>query len=292
MNRLRRLLTTSLVSLFIAGCVAVPPRPSLLGSHDFKYQDLDACAEKPDRGQGLQGLDPTGFSISSWNIYKQQLSGWTDDARELSLQSDILLLQEASLRPEFQGWLEEQMLEWDMSPAFSYRGVTSGVMTLGRLPAGKNCAHLQTEPWLRIPKAVLASYYPVEGSDNRLLVVNMHAVNFTLGTADLKQQLYLVSDYLQAHGGPVILAGDFNTWSDARQRVLDDFTRHHGLDHVTFEGQQPAQHFGSTVDHIFFRGLIPLQGDVHVVESSDHYPLQVRFALTGNPVEGGLQASM
>jgi endonuclease/exonuclease/phosphatase (EEP) superfamily protein YafD len=44
-----------------------------------------------------------------------------------------------------------------------------------------------------------------------LLIVNVHAVNFTLGMARLREQLEAVADVLTSHSGPVLLTGDFNT---------------------------------------------------------------------------------
>ena len=53
-----------------------------------------------------------------------------------------------------------------------------------------------------------------------LLSVNLHAINFTLGISDLKQQLDDAADIMRHHTGPIIFAGDLNTWSDERQQLV------------------------------------------------------------------------
>jgi len=81
---LRILLMTGLTSALIAGCVAVPPRPSLLGSHGMQFEGFETCARNPSISNGESGLNPAGFSVASWNIYKEQLNGWAIDADQLS----------------------------------------------------------------------------------------------------------------------------------------------------------------------------------------------------------------
>ncbi len=51
--------------------------------------------------------------------------------------------------------------------------------------------------------------YPLP--DARLLmVVNIHAVNFSLGVDVYSKQLLPIGDQIAHHSGPVIMAGDFN----------------------------------------------------------------------------------
>jgi endonuclease/exonuclease/phosphatase (EEP) superfamily protein YafD len=268
-------LITLCVALILGGCIAASGKPQLVGSHGHAL-DAAGCAANPDATTSI-ALAREGFSLASWNIYKQQRAGWAGDLDQLSRQSDILVLQEASLRPELRGWLGDRELAWDMTPAFSYQGVPHGVMTVARSAALQNCSHLQQEPWLRVPKSVLASYYPIEGSSEQLLVVNIHAVNFTFGVEPLNAQFQAAASLIASHTGPVILAGDFNTWSDARMEVLTAVAEAGQLQSIRFDGQQPAAHLGRTVDHIYYRGLTVVGSEVMLVSSSDHYPLRVQF---------------
>ena len=43
-----------------------------------------------------------------------------------------------------------------------------------------------------------------------LMVVNIHAVNFSLGVDVYSKQLLPIGDQIAHHSGPIIMAGDFN----------------------------------------------------------------------------------
>ncbi len=75
------------------------------------------------------------------------------------------------------------------------------------------------EPWLQLPKSALWSRYQLSNGEE-LAVINIHAVNFTFGTEDYEAQLKSLTDNLQKYRGPVVFAGDFNSWSEARFSVL------------------------------------------------------------------------
>ena len=47
----------------------------------------------------------------------------------------------------------------------------------------KLCAYTHEEPWLQLPKSALWSRYQLSNGE-QLAVVNIHAVNFTLGTEE------------------------------------------------------------------------------------------------------------
>ena len=63
-----------------------------------------------------------------------------------------------------------------------------------------------------LPKSALYARYRLSnGSD--LVTVNLHAINFTLGTKDFQNQIEQLENAVKKHKGPLIIAGDFNTWS-------------------------------------------------------------------------------
>lgn len=70
--------------------------------------------------------------------------------------------------------------------------------------------------------------YPLP--DTRLLmVVNVHAVNFSLGVDVYSKQLLPIGDQIAHHSGPVIMAGDFNARSRPRMNALYRFAREMSL---------------------------------------------------------------
>lgn len=265
----------ALIVSLLSGCVTIPEELEL--THNGKpAMSCEARASIPDQSTALNAR---GFSLTTWNISKGRLPGWDQDLEHMSQQSDLLLLQEAHLVPELRNWLEQGSMDWAMAHAFTLSGSWSGVLTSGKVPQLSPCAQRIQEPYLRLPKTALISYFPFAEHNEPLLVVNIHGVNFTLGSSDLAAQLQAIRDMMDAHAGPIILAGDFNTWSDARMNVVKQLVAGQDLQSVTFQHKQPAWHFGHQVDHIYYRGLTPLHSHVTQVESSDHYPLTVIFSL-------------
>ena len=106
------------------------------------------------------------------------------------------------------------------------------------------------EPLTRVPKAVVVTRHPFAGLSTSLLVANVHAVNFTLGTSRLRAQLEAVATILARHDGPVILAGDFNTWSTARRRAVDAIALRLGLQALSLAPDERSRFFGEPVDQV------------------------------------------
>ena len=152
-------------------------------------------------------------------------------------------------------------------------------MTLGSAVPSLHCQFAAMEPWLGTPKAAVATEYGLEGRDERLLAINLHAVNFSFGVGSLEAQLTELTALLAAHRGPAIVAGDLNTWSDARQRLVDTLLGEHGLQPVAFAPDLRSRPFGRALDHVYLRGLRAEAAEVVPVDSSDHNPLRVRLAL-------------
>lgn len=276
---IRTFLIASLAVLSISGCVSVPDQARLIDSRGNTVFATHTCTAKTPEASGQSLLDASEISMVSWNIYKERRPGWESDLSTLSQNVDVLVLQEAYLQPGLRHWLHDSHLNWDMGPAFDYRGIPTGVITAGKGKADVNCSMIRHEPFIYLPKAVLISYYPIRGKQESLLVANVHGINFSPGPARLGEQLQAIREIIQHHAGPVILAGDFNTWSKKRLQVLERIAGELGLQAVTFEGQLPATHLGKVVDHIYFKGMSQRESRVIAVKSSDHFPLKVRFAL-------------
>jgi endonuclease/exonuclease/phosphatase (EEP) superfamily protein YafD len=151
-------------------------------------------------------------------------------------------------------------------------------MTVSSSSPSVHCNLTSWEPWLGTPKATSITEYPLQGREDRLLTINLHAVNFTLGLVNFQAQFEALTDVLTQHQGPVILAGDLNTWSGKRQALVDNFMRQHGLDAVAFEPDLRTTTFGNALDHIYVRGMRTESARVIQVSTSDHNALRVRLA--------------
>lgn len=219
-------------------------------------------------------LSSDELGIVVWNAYKGQRDNWHNELSELVAGNQILMLQEGS-RKQLYGW--GQIGQWYryQALAFEWLGDGLGVATLTRAPAERVCARLTTEPLIRFPKSSLSLIYRWQGAE--VLIVNVHSVNFTLDELTFTQQLADLSDELNQHTGPVVLAGDFNTWSDSRLAVFERFIQRHGLQLVAFEPDLRSRVFGEVLDHVAYRGLSLVSAKSIVTDSSDHNALLIRF---------------
>ena len=270
---------------WLAGCVSVVPQHLLLksGFDAEAGNPAQACsvAQVPDAFAGARqtqgGLDPKRISLLNWNIYKGQRDNWAADLHEFSRQHDVLTIQEAHLGEPLESLLEASDFHWTMNPAFYYRGAPSGVMTAARVKPVHTCGLRNHEPLIRAPKSILVPFYPLAGNAGTLLVANVHGINFTLGTEAYRQQIQGLSEVVRQHRGPVILAGDFNTWSRARLEIVEAVTTDLGLNPLKYPQQNRTRLFGNPIDHVFYRGLIPEAQSSWHVTSSDHNPIRVSF---------------
>ena len=225
-------------------------------------------------------LDPARIRVFNWNIHKSTEIGWQEDLAQLASAADLVLLQEATLEKTPLEVLSAH--EFGIfAPGYSFAGLNSGVMTLSTVRPSSHCALQHREPWLQSPKATAITLYPLTNTQD-LLVANLHGINFSLDSSALGEQLSAVAAQIQQHEGPVILAGDFNTWSSARKAELSGITEHLGLYGVSFAEDSRITVFGNTLDHMLVRGLEVLESRTHRVESSDHNPFTVTLRLPVN----------
>ncbi|WP_162846199.1 endonuclease/exonuclease/phosphatase family protein [Seongchinamella sediminis] len=226
-------------------------------------------------GQVLSG----SLNILSWNIQKASNAGWMEDMQALGSNAHLAFIQEASLQAQLGEVHPQGPLFQSFAQGYSTAGLHSGVMTLSRHAPSMQCNFSRTEPWLGTPKAATVTEHPLQGRKDRLLAINLHAVNFTFGVEDLQAQLRPLVELLIAHRGPAILAGDFNTWSAARQQLVDQALSQHGLEPLVFTPDLRTTAFGRPLDHIYVRGLIAEHTEVVPVTSSDHHALRARLKL-------------
>lgn len=216
-----------------------------------------------------------------WNIWKgKRGQRFQKDFKLLLGDRDLVLLQEAVTAP----WMSEMWSEpghaheWHLAASFQWRashenGVATG--SLARPVERKFVRGASRELFVWTPKVSLGTLYAVPGGES-LLVINTHVVNFTTTGAFVHYVKELVQ-LIEGHKGPVILAGDFNTWNFRRWRSLVEILVNLGLAHVSFSTDPRAL----KLDHVFARGMKPVRAEIRGdIESSDHYPLMVEFELT------------
>jgi endonuclease/exonuclease/phosphatase (EEP) superfamily protein YafD len=240
-----------------------------------------ACADNLGQLPIAEGqvLSPP-LDILSWNIEKTSNDGWMEDLLEHGSGTHLTFIQEATIGAQLGEVHPTGPLYQSFAQGYSNSSQSTGVMTLSSHAPTMQCNFTRTEPWLGTPKAATVTEHALAGRDERLLAINLHAVNFTFGVEDLREQLRPLATLLANHRGPAILAGDFNTWSASRQQLIDQLLSGHGLNPVSFEPDLRTTAFGRALDHIYLRGLEAEYAEVIPVTSSDHNALRARLQLT------------
>jgi endonuclease/exonuclease/phosphatase (EEP) superfamily protein YafD len=197
------------------------------------------------------------------------------DFRVLMYSADLVLTQEALI--------SERSLRTYSLPGFqaihgaSYRrldGLRDGVMTLTRANAGSHMQRIvckYPEPIFKTPKAALVSFFDWAGIDRPVMVVNIHATLVRSKRGAMDEIGHLV-EHLPDHDGPIILAGDFNTFTRGYLEGVAQVLGGLGL-HLIKIGDDPRSRT-SALDQIFVRGLKVRWLTVDTtIKNSDHFPL-------------------
>lgn len=276
----------ALMPFLLMACVSVNNKMQLVSNSYAADSDLQSCEVTSVVDTDVQahvshkGLDPDNIAFLNWNIYKGNAEGWQQDLSSFAQNHDVMAIQEATLDGEFTGLLEKYDFNWIMNTAFYLNGTAAGVMTVANSNAVHSCGFKVTEPLLRIPKATLVSYYQINGSDKKLLVANIHGINFTFGVSTYHQQLDELYDAIKHHEGPMIVAGDFNSWSDDRMSLVSEMINKLSLSRIEYSVNYKTHVFGNAIDHVFYRQLELVSNQVLQVSSSDHNPISVNFRLS------------
>lgn len=223
---------------------------------------------------------PAEFRILVWNIHKaEDGTQWQRDFHHLATKSDLLLLQEGHQVQAFNDVLERLPERiWSFVTSFVYKGSNTGVVT------GSSATPLRTtwlrspgrEPLVNTPKMTAITEYDLSGHQHNLLVANIHGINFVTN-GRFYEHITQVITVMEQHQGPMVFAGDFNTWNSSRMEFLVSRCRSLGLEMVNFETDPRTL----PLDHVFYRGLSLKKSEVLAhVNTSDHYPLAVEFTMT------------
>lgn len=230
-------------------------------------------------------LDPENINVLVWNIYKGGLLSWNIDLERYARHKDIVILQEGilndAMRAEFDA---SKKLQYSFATSFVFKtsGHATGVVTGATLfPSDVIYQRSKGREIIGFtPKMVLLTKYPIRESDKELLVINIHALN----TVSWKRVAAQILDALRVakdHDGPVIFAGDFNTWSRKKEAFAMRAMARAGFTNVDFHnGHERMSVFGRYLDYIFVRGLAVKNSRViSEATGSDHKPLSANLKI-------------
>lgn len=224
-------------------------------------------------------LNSEKVDILVWNIQKLKKKQWLEEFQNFSQNKDLILLQEAYENDTFIENTESLTdLRWDFAQSFEYLayGAITGNM-IGANTQPKKVAVFHSpdkEPILETPKATMASFYQLTNSNEKLLVISIHGINFTTNQA-LYRQLRQIFNLIDTHKGPVIFAGDFNTHNQKRMSFLSSEAKKRNLRNLPFRDSHLRKRFsGNILDHTFARGVEVIDSYIpRNSNGSDHSPM-------------------
>ncbi|KJY69013.1 endonuclease/exonuclease/phosphatase family protein [Vibrio nigripulchritudo] len=276
----KTVLGAGLVAAFIMvahwSLFSVPEKPVLISLDSAIQRTDEVCYQT----ESPEPIDQNGsLNLLVWNIYKQNRDSWSEELSALSESAQLVMLQEVSLNPTFLDWLTEHSWASNQVSAFKLFETSAGVLNLTPHFPLQACAYTQIEPWLRLPKSALYATYALSNGQT-LATVNIHAVNFTIGTKEFEAQIDALKSAVESHQGPIIIAGDFNTWSEERTQELKKRVELLGLKEARFSPDQRTEFVtGWPLDHVFYRDLNFKSAEAPLSGASDHSPMWVEFSL-------------
>ncbi len=232
------------------------------------------------------------IKVLSWNIAKNnQARQWREDFWNIlqQHQPDQIFLQEVRLCAVEKQIPELNSMGWSFAPNLidTFNNSYSGVLTATKAYCLSSQAKItkHQEPITGTPKVSLFVEYSHGNSQESLLAVNAHLINF-VPIQKFQAQLEQIETIISQHSGAVIFSGDFNTWNRSRWLLLLEMTAKLGLTPVDFSRieTQKIKRFllSPPLDYIFYRGLKQKTTTAKVIDqisSSDHNPLLVEFYL-------------
>jgi endonuclease/exonuclease/phosphatase (EEP) superfamily protein YafD len=279
-NRLWRVGLAAACFMLLASCanheigsVSVQPEPIAAG----EIADCQASLREISI-PATPELNAESIRLLSWNVQKNSHLNWQRDFLSLTGDMDLVLVQELSLREDSINTMDGSRY-WSFAPGYQKPGAISGVLTMSRSKPIAQCSFVNFEPLLRTPKATSIAEYGLTSTDQTLVVVNIHAVNFSMGLGAFEKQFKQVREVLESHDGPIIVSGDFNTWRQKRIEVVDEMAKGLGLTSLAFDDDQRVTMFGNHLDQIYVRGLSLVESTTQIVDSSDHNPMSATLRL-------------
>lgn len=235
------------------------------------------------------------ISIVTWNAQKGASERFKPDLARLIItdEPDFVFIQEA--RADL---LTTKRIGGHFASSWSYpwpNGKVIGLLTLSNVPPTRiqPLPSRHREFFVTAPKLSLATEYPLVNGQS-LLAINVHLLAFERWTTTgIGSQMDDIRAVMEEHEGPIILVGDFNTWSQKRLDLVERVVEDLGLTEVTeFSSERTMADHGSdflnglfgvdeglAIDRVYYRGFTHHSAKVLPYVSSDHRALQVTLEL-------------
>ena len=234
------------------------------------------------RAGSIDELDPNDIKVMVWNIYKGIRSDWERVYKKHSKEKDLIIIQEYYSRDRIKKVLLEDFYTYYIAISWYRKYPTkmkTGVMTGAMVQPIRSFWHRSygREILFNTTKMVLFNEFKLKGYSKTLMVVNIHALNF-VKTSKYLSMLERVKDVLDNFDGPIIWAGDFNPWNNARFKVMKRIINYLGMNEVFFKRYKRVYMLEKPLDYIFVRGLKVKNSSINYNgKASDHSLLEASF---------------
>jgi endonuclease/exonuclease/phosphatase (EEP) superfamily protein YafD len=235
------------------------------------------------------------ISIVTWNAEKGGNEQFKPDLARLVVEDkpDFVFLQEAQA-----DLLTTARIGGYFASSWRYpwaNGKTIGMLALSHTPPVRiqPMRSKHKEFAVTAPKLSLVTEYPLVNGQS-LLAVNVHLLAFERWTTTgFGAQMDELKTVMEAHTGPIMLVGDFNTWNQKRLDLVEKVIEEVGLTEVTeFSSERRTGDKESPflnwllgideklpLDRVYYRGFTHHSAKVLPYDSSDHRAIQVTLEL-------------
>jgi len=222
------------------------------------------------------------INVLCWNVAKlSKKNDFLEYLANIVREEDINFL----ALQEFKKSLTENInflnFSYILAPNIETKKNAFGVLSAFKIPCQNSLALLSNQQELKFSthKSALICIYKIN-QNTKLMFVNIHAINFVPNKIFI-QELNNIKKYIKNHEGPLIIAGDFNTWNKQRILTLENFKKELMLTKVTYSDNSSIKKiFSNHLDYIFFKKLKFCYSKALKSEFySDHNPLIAHFEL-------------
>lgn len=227
---------------------------------------------------------PLNLNILIWNLYKGKMDTFSSEFTRLSAGKHLVLGQEMFLNESMNTLLKASDYRFITATSFyiGKEAIRTGVLT-GSHANTTSIRYLRTiakEPAANTPKMSLFTTYNLENTNKELLVANVHGINF-VSNKHFISELTRIFNSIKNHAGPIILAGDFNTWNVERLDQLYYFVKKYNLKIARFNPDERTRFSDNVLDHFIFSQDITLREAKALTgeKGSDHTALEIKISI-------------
>lgn len=216
------------------------------------------------------------IEVLTWNVLKFKRENSFSDLVSLAGKSDIAFIQEAVHSQDLQTNAAQSVsMDWTFFKSFCRDYGATGVQTGSRFPQVDVEAIIAPglEPVVNTPKVTGFSTVKIQGV--KVLLINVHGMNANKGL-DFEKHMDQIYEVAKNFEGPIIWAGDFNTWNPVRTAYLNAKAK--ALNMTVLKPEVDNRKL--KLDHIIVRGF--KAKSVTILEnfvSSDHFPVRAELEL-------------